>query len=125
MFGVTQLNASSCLFLVLLMLSFTLSMYNVVDENQINQALPVTTLIVNSVVIMLILLQTFGIKALSALGGLNLVIFVVVLGLSFVLSLTNVTDDKQKGKSFPAVVLVVNSIVLLMVGYKLINRISM
>ena len=124
MFGVTQLNASSCLFLVLLMLSFTLSMYNVVDENQINQALPVTTLIVNSVVIMLILLQTFGIKALGALGGLNLVIFVVVLGLSFVLSLTNVTDDKQKGKSFPTVVLVVNSIVLLMVGYKLINHIS-
>ena len=50
MFGVTQLNASSCLFLILLMLSFALSVTNVVDENN-SQVLPVTTLVVNCAVL--------------------------------------------------------------------------
>lgn len=120
MFGVTQLNASSCLFLILLMLSFALSISNVVDEHKTSQVLPVTTLVVNSVVIVMILLQTFGVKALSNLGELNLVIFFVVLGLSFVQSLTNVTDPSHDGKAFPTVVLVVNIIVLLMVGYQMV-----
>ena len=123
MFGVTQLNASSCLFLILLMLSFALSVTNVVDENN-NQALPVTTLVVNCGVILLILLQTFGVKALANLGELNLVIFVVVLGLSFVQSLQNVSDSSQERKSLPTVVLVVNSVVLLMVAYQVIMNLQ-
>ena len=124
MFGVTQLNATSCLFLILLMLSFALSISNVVDEHKTNQALPVTTLVVNSVVIVMILLQTFGVRALASLGNLNLVIFFVVLGLSFVQALTNVTDDSQDGKAFPTVVLVVNSIVLIMVGYQMVMHLA-
>lgn len=124
MFGVTELNASSCLFLVILMLSFTLSISNVVDENSTNKALPVTTLIVNTLVIVMILLQAFGVKALTNLGNLNLVIFFVVLGLSFVQSLTNVTDELQDGKALPTVVLVVNSVVLLMVGYQTVMHLN-
>ena len=123
MFGVTELNASSCLFLILLMLSFSLSVTNVVDENN-NQVLPVTTLVVNCVVILLILLQTFGVKALANLGDLNLVIFVVVLGLSFVQSLQNVNDSGQERKSLPTIVLVVNSVVLLMVGYQVVKNLT-
>lgn len=123
MFGVTQLNASSCLFLILLMLSFALSVTNVVDENN-NQVLPVTTLVVNCGVILLILLQTFGVKALANLGELNLVIFVVVLGLSFVQSLQNVNDSSQERKSLPTVVLVVNSVVLLMVAYQVVMNLT-
>ena len=123
MFGVTQLNASSCLFLILLMLSFALSVTNVVDENN-NQVLPVTTLVVNCGVILLILLQTFGVKALANLGELNLVIFVVVLGLSFIQSLQNVNDSSQERKSLPTVVLVVNSVVLLMVAYQVVMNLT-
>ena len=123
MFGVTELNASSCLFLILLMLSFSLSVTNVVDENN-NQVLPVTTLVVNCIVILLILLQTFGVKALANLGDLNLVIFVVVLGLSFVQSLQNVNDSGQERKSLPTIVLVVNSVVLLMVGYQVVKNLT-
>ena len=123
MFGVTQLNASSCLFLILLMLSFALSVTNVVDENN-NQVLPVTTLVVNCGVILLILLQTFGVKALANLGELNLVIFVVVLGLSFIQSLQNVTDSGQERKSLPTVVLVVNSVVLLIVAYQVVMNLQ-
>jgi hypothetical protein len=123
MFGVTQLNASSCLFLILLMLSFALSVTNVVDENN-SQVLPITTLVVNCIVILLILLQTFGVKALANLGELNLVIFVVVLGLSFVQSLQNVTDSGQERKSLPTIVLVVNSVVLLMVAYQVVMNLT-
>ena len=119
MFGVTQLNATSCLFLILLVLSFSLSVSNVVDENQINQSLPVTTLVVNSIVILMVVLQTMGLKSLSNLGELNLVIFFMVLGLSFVLSLTNVTDPEHENKAFPTIVLVVNSLVVAMVVYQM------
>ncbi len=118
MLGQSNLNASSCLFLILLALSFSLSVSNVVDEHKTNQALPVSTLVVTSVVMVLLLLQSLGFRALSNLGELNLVIFFIVLGLSFVLSLTNVTDSEHENKGFPTVVLVANSAVLLMVGYQ-------
>lgn len=124
MFGVTQLNSSSCLFLVLLILSFTLSITNVSDEHKTNKVLPIITLIINSLIIILIILQRLGVKATSNLGQLNLVIFLIVLGLSFIQSLTNVTDDTQDGKAFPTVVLVVNSIVLLMVGYQMVMHLT-
>jgi cytochrome bd-type quinol oxidase subunit 2 len=116
---VSKLNPPACLFLVLLMLSFCLSVFNVSDEKETNKALPVTTLIVNSVIIVLLLLQLLGVRQLANLSQFNLAIFVLVLGLSFILSLTNVFDDKQEAKSFPTVVLVVNSLVLLMVGYQM------
>jgi hypothetical protein len=105
------------------MLSFALSVTNVVDENN-SQVLPITTLVVNCGVILLILLQTFGVKALANLGELNLVIFVVVLGLSFIQSLQNVNDSSQERKSLPTVVLVVNSVVLLMVAYQVIMNLQ-
>jgi len=116
---VSKLNPPACLFLVLLMLSFCLSVFNVSDEKETNKALPVTTLIVNSVIIVLLLLQLLGVRQLANLSQFNLAIFVLVLGLSFILSLTNDFDDKQEAKSFPTVVLVVNSLVLLMVGYQM------
>lgn len=124
MLGAKQLNASSCLFLIILMLSFSLSVSNVVDEKSTNKALPISALIINSLVIFLILLQCFGVNAFQKFGELNLVIFFLVLGLSFVLSLTNVTDKDQDYKAFPTIVLVVNSMVVLMVAYNAIMKMT-
>ena len=120
MFGVTQLNASSCLFLILLMLSFALSVTNVVDENN-NQVLPITTLVVNCVVILLILLQTFGVKTLAKLGDLNVVLFWIIVGLTFMQSLQNVFDSNQERRSLPIIVLVVTSPVVILGLYVLLT----
>ena len=114
----TNSNGYSCLFLMLLVLCFSLSVTNVSEEERVNKTLPLISLIGTSVVMVLILLQTFGVKALKDMGDLNELIFYFVLGLSFVLSLTNVTNEEQENKSFSTIVLVVSSVVLLMAGFK-------
>ena len=52
----------------------------------------------------------------------SLLIFFIVLILSFVLSIENVSDDDQENKSLPTIVLIVNSIVLLMVAFNFAMR---
>jgi purine-cytosine permease-like protein len=118
MFGTgNTLQFSTCLFYVLLMLSFVLSVSNVADEDKKEKAFPISILVINSLVIFGLLLQMFGVKMMGDLKQYSLLIFFVVLILSFVLSIENVSDEDQENKSLPTIVLVVNSIVILMVGY--------
>ena len=116
------LQSSTCLFYVLLMLSFALSVSNVADEDKKEKAFPISVLVINSLVMFCILLQVFGVKIMGDLQKYSLIIFFIVLILSFVLSIENVSDDDQKNKSLPTIVLIVNSIVLLMVAFNFAIR---
>ena len=118
-----NIPASSCIFLVLLVLSFSLSVTNVADENKTNKAFPICTLIVNSLIIFIIILQQFKVNILGDLKQYSLVMFFMVLTLSFILSIVNVSDDDQENKSLSVIVLIVDSLVLLLTGYALMNKI--
>ena len=120
MLGVTQFNASSCLFLIIIALSFSLSVTNVATEN-VTQVVPMTTLIINSIVLFAILLQTFGVKTLAKLGDLNVVLFWIIVGLTFMQSLQNVFDSNQERRSLPIIVLVVTSPVVILGLYVLLT----
>lgn len=109
-------QAPQCLFFVLLMLSFCLSLSNVSDEDKTNKALPIGSLIVYSLVLFLLLLNSCGVATASALlnnSSVQMTIFFVVLLLSLFSSIHNVSDKDQENKSFATVVLVVNSIIVL------------
>lgn len=112
-----NLQLSTCLFYVLLMLSFTLCVSNVADEDKKEKAFPISVLIINSLIIFCLILQLFGVKAMAGLQQYSLLLFVIVLLLSFVLSIENVSDDQQDNKSLPTIVLIVNSVVILMVAF--------
>ena len=123
MFGAgNTLQSSTCLFYVLLMLSFALSVSNVADEDKKEKAFPISVLVINSLVMFCILLQVFGVKMMGDLQKYSLLIFFIVLILSFFLSIENVSDDDQENKSLPTIVLIVNSIVLLMVAFNFAMR---
>uniref|UniRef100_A0A6C0LH27 Uncharacterized protein n=1 Tax=viral metagenome TaxID=1070528 RepID=A0A6C0LH27_9ZZZZ len=123
MFGSgNTIQFSTCLFYVLLMLSFSLSVSNVADEDKKEKAFPISILVINSLVMFCILLQVFGVKMMGDLQKYSLLIFFVVLILSFVLSIENVSDDEQENKSLPTIVLIVNSVVLLMVAFNFAMR---
>lgn len=118
-----NLQFSSCLFLVLLMLSFVLTVSNVADEEKKEKAFPISVLVVNCLVIFALLLQIFGVKMVGdLLKQQSLLVFIVVLLLSFVLSIQNVSDKDQENKSLPTIVLVVNSIVLLMIAFTFVSK---
>lgn len=108
---------TECLFYVLLMLSFSLSVSNISDEKKTNKAFPVSVLIIDSLIIFAILLQMFGVKMEANFQQYSLLIFFIVLILSFILSLQNVSDSNQENKSFSTIVLIVNSAVILMVAF--------
>lgn len=124
MFGAgNTLQFSTCLFYVLLMLSFALSVSNVADEDKKEKAFPISVLVINSLVMFCILLQVFGVKMMGELVQKNsLLIFFIILILSFVLSIENVSDNDQENKSLPTIALIVNSIVLLMVAFNFAMR---
>lgn len=118
-----NLQFSSCLFLVLLMLSFVLTVSNVADEEKKEKAFPISVLVVNCLVMFALLLQMFGVKMVGdLLKQQSLLVFIVVLLLSFVLSIQNVSDKDQENKSLPTIVLVVNSIVLLMIAFTFVSK---
>ena len=115
---------SSCLFFVLLLLSLSLSITNIADENKTNQTMPISVLIVNSIVIALIVLQSLGTNLNINMPQFGVIVFLLVLILSFILSLQNVTDDDQENKSFSIIVLIITIIVLLMMGYRFLNTVA-
>lgn len=118
-----NLQFSSCLFLVLLMLSFVLTVSNVADEDKKEKAFPISVLVVNCIVMFALLLQMFGVKMVGdLLKQQSLLVFIVVLLLSFVLSIENVSDKDQENKSLPTIVLIVNSIVLLMLAFTFVTK---
>lgn len=120
---VRQINMGTCLFLLLLMLSFVLTVSNVADEDKKEKAFPISVLVINSIVMFCILLSVCGVPMMSKLlNNHGILIFFIVLILSFVLSIENVSDDDQENKSLPTIVLIVNSLVLLMVAFRFATR---
>lgn len=112
-----NLQFSTCLFYVLLILSFSLSVSNVSDEEKKEKAFSISVLVINSIIIFGIILQLFGVKMMVDLKQYSLLIFFIVLILSFVLSIENLSDSDQENKSLPTINIIVNSIVLLMIAY--------
>ena len=108
---------TECLFYVLLMLSFSLAVSNISDEHKTNKVFPISVLVIDSIIIFAMLLQMFGVKMPGNLQQYTLLIFFIVLILSFILSLQNVADSNQENKSFSTIVLIVNSAVILMVAF--------
>jgi hypothetical protein len=113
-----------CLFLILLILSFSLSVSDVSHQRNVNLSLPLTTLIVNSLVIIILLLQYFGVDILSLGVDLKLIMFIIVLGLSFLLSLTDATNSDHENRAFPTIVLIMNSMVLILCGYYMVKKLT-
>lgn len=128
MFGkMKNISYNPCLFYVLLILSFSLSVTNVADENKTNKALPICTLIVNSLMIMLMImlmmLKELKIDIPPILQqDFKYPMFIMVLILSFILSISNISDDDQENKSLSIIVLIIDSVVLLLSGYALMNN---
>ena len=116
-----NLRMSTCLFYVLLTLAFSLSVFDVADEDKKNKAFPICSLIVNSLVIFIIILQLFGIKLVD-MQQYGLAVFIIVLILSFTLSVENVADDDQENKSLPILVLIFNSCVMLLVLFTMLKK---
>lgn len=116
-----NLQMSTCLFYILLTLAFSLSVFDVADEDKKNKAFPICALIVNSLVIFIIMLQIFGVKLID-MQQYGLAIFVIVLILSFSLSVENVADDDQENKSLPILVLIFNSLVMLLMLFTMVKK---
>ena len=116
-------SISHCMFYIILMLSFALSLTDTIDDEHSNKALPISILIANIIIILLLLLNilpNFG----GFLNGSNpsmLILFIIVLILSFILSIVDVSDSEKENKSLPVITLVVNSLIILYTSFQAIN----
>ena len=127
MFDLNYFDAKNnpCLFIILLILSFTLTISNIADEDKKEKAFPISILVINSLIILAIVLQLFGVKMMSSLIEKNSkLLFWLVFILSLILSIQNVSDSDQENKSLPTITLIINSIVTLIVLYSAINYFS-
>ena len=114
---------ASCVFLITLVLSLVLSIFDVSDEEKSQKTLPISVLVVNGIIVFMLLLQMFGVKAVSqVMANYGIVIFLILLLSSWVLSLVNVTDKNFENKSLPTMVLVTNSITVLMVIFQFLRQ---
>lgn len=114
---------ASCVFLITLVLSLVLSIFDVSDEEKSQKTLPISVLVVNGIIVFMLFLQMFGVKAVSQLmANYGIVIFLILLLSSWVLSLVNVTDKNFENKSLPTMVLITNSITVLMVIFQFLKQ---
>ena len=115
-----QLNNQSCVFLLLLVLSFALSVTDVANEDVNNKTVPIVALVTNSAVLLVILLQMFGVNLLKGIENIHYFIFFLVFGMSLVLSINDAFDKDKDDKAFPIIVLVINVIVggIMLLNYK-------
>lgn len=110
-----SIQFTTCLFYVLLMLSFTLTVSNISDESKKEKAFPITVLVINSLVMFSIFLNLLGVNMFSQVPKYSLLLFFIILVLSFVLSIENLSDKDQENKSLPTITLIVNSVVVFMI----------
>jgi hypothetical protein len=114
---------ASCVFLITLVLSLVLSIFDVSDEEKSQKALPISVLVINGIIVFLLLMQMFGVQMVSQMmANYGVVIFLILLLLSWVLSLVNVTDKNYDNKSLPTMVLVTNSVTILMVIFHFLKQ---
>ena len=106
-----QLNNQSCVFLLLLVLSFALSVTDVANEDVNNKTVPIVALVTNSAVLLIILLQMFGVDLTKKIVNSNYIIFFTVYIMSLILSINDCCDKDKDDKAFPIIVLIINVIV--------------
>lgn len=110
---------SACLFLVVIVLSFIQSISSLNSDVE-NKTLPIVTLVINILVTLGIVGHYMKLPFLNRLDNYFLPMFLVILGISLVLAIFDVTSkDDTKDKSVPIVTLVIDIILTLLVLYRL------
>jgi phosphatidylserine synthase len=90
------------IFVVLMILSLSLSITDLTDEKHTNKGLPIVTLVINVLVLLLIIGRFFEPRLLQ---NWTLVIFLIVLGMTFALSLSDFGDKSKDNKGLPTITL--------------------
>ena len=114
--------SNNSVFYIVLTLALALSVHDVGDSGAQDKALPICTLVINLLVIVVILLQQFySIPALNNKLYLYLMPMIVLI-LSFILSIDNVSDNEKYNKSLHVLVLIINSLAMLFMFYTMIKK---
>ncbi len=100
------------IFFIVLMLSLSLSITDVADEDTTNKGIPITTLIVNSGVF-LILFFLFFIKNNDWLEKSSKWLFLATWGMSIILCINDLCDKSKENMSLPIIVTVCDILVLI------------
>jgi hypothetical protein len=115
----SQQELSACLFLVVIVLSYIQSISSLHSDAQ-NKTLPIVTLVITIFVTLGILAHYVKLPFFGKLDNYFLPMFLVVLGISLVLAISDVTNkDDKKDKSVPVITLIVDIILSLIVLYRL------
>ena len=113
-----------CLFTIVFILLCCLTITDIADEDNTNKALPITILVINSIIIMLLLLQLLQWKPAMNLiqGNRGIFLFILVLILSLILSIVDISDENKENKSLSVIVLIINVLIMLFTGYNMIKK---
>ena len=114
-------QVSGCLFLVVLVLAYIQTVASLTTDEP-NKTLPIITLIVTVLVTVGVVGNMFGGNVFKGLEKYFFVIFLVMLGMSLTLAIYDVTSDKNDDKSVPIVTIVIESILILLMGYTFISK---
>ena len=115
-------DVSSCLFLIILVLSFSMCLVDITEEKDTNKALPISILIINSIIIALVLLSVFKVAvAKDILNKSPKLLFFLVLILSLILAITDTADHQKTNRTLPLIILIINSFVTLVILYGMIS----
>lgn len=115
----SQQELSACLFLVVIVLSYIQSISSLHSDAQ-NKTLPIVTLVITIFVTLGVIAHYVKLPFFEKLGNYFLPMFLVVLGISLVLAISDVTSkDDKKDKSVPVITLIVDIILSLIVLYRL------
>lgn len=114
-------QVSGCLFLVVLVLAYIQTVTSLTTDEP-NKTLPIITLIVTVLVTIGVVGNMFGGNVFKGLEKYFFVIFLVMLGMSLTLAINDVTSDKNDDKSVPIVTIVIESILILLMGYTFISK---
>jgi hypothetical protein len=114
-------QVSGCLFLVVLVLSYIQTISSLNDKTG-NKTLPIITLITTILVTIGILGNVFGGAIFKGLEKYFFVIFLVMLGISMTLAIQDVSKPGDEDKSVPIVTLVIETILLLLMGYTFVTN---
>ena len=115
----SQQELSACLFLVVIVLSYIQSISSLHSDSH-NKTLPIVTLVITIIVTLGILAHYVKLPFFGKLSNYFLPMFLVVLGISLVLAISDVTNkDDNKDKSVPVITLIVDIMLSLIVLYRL------
>jgi hypothetical protein len=125
LFDGNSFKFSGCLFLVVVIVTY---IQTITDLNKNgNKTLTIITLIVNVIITIIVVGNALGFELLQNIEGYFLPMFLILLGISFTLALTQITDKNKdsEDKVTPVVTLIIDSLLILLVSYHLIRNVLM